>query len=329
MKAAYPKIKYQILLLLIGVAFKSVAQQATQYSLVSYNPYQYNVGYAGLANSLEATAVVRKQWLNVQGSPLSQNINAHLPVYYLHGGFGINIDNDQVGAVRTTSATASYCYHVSSGKGNILGLGIGGGFAQQNLDGTKLTTPDGKYSNGGVQHNDNILTEVSQNAVAPIVQMGAYFKTKRIQIGLSANNLTQSYEKYTIKNLKIRFIKNIFCNFAVNFALGKNLTISPTVFLKTDLVQTQIESGLLATISDNYTIGCMVRGYSPKTTDALVIFGSLKLNDKTKLAYGYDLGLSKFNTAQNGSHEILIQYNLNKVIGAGKPEKIIYNPRFL
>jgi type IX secretion system PorP/SprF family membrane protein len=223
-------IRYCIALICCFALQKGVAQQAVQYSLVGLNPYQYNVAYAGLSNSLEVSAAARMQWNGIQGYPLSQNINAHLPLYYLHGAFGINIDNEQLGAVRTTAAQISYGYHLPMANQGIFSIGIGGGIVQQSLDGSKLTTPDGKYSNGQIVHNDNFLTDIQQSSIAPTVQFGTYFKNKKLQIGLSANNLTESYEKYTIKNLKIRLIKNIFCNFAVNFEISNSLVLSPVFF---------------------------------------------------------------------------------------------------
>lgn len=322
-------LRYWITLASCVVLYGAKAQQAVQYSMVALNPYQYNVGYGGLSNSLEATAVVRAQWNGIEGAPLSQNINAHLPLYYLHGGFGINIDNDQLGAVRTTAAQLSYSYHIAMPNENIFSVGIGGGIVQQAIDGTKLTTPDGIYSNGQILHNDNFLANIKQSAIAPTFQIGTYFKNKRLQIGLSANNLTESYEKYTIKNLKIRLIKNIFCNFALDFEIGNKLILSPVLFVKSDVIQTQLEGGLRVLIENNVTLGVSYRGYTKTSTDALVCIGGIRVNEKIKVAYAYDLGLSKLNSVQNGSHEIIIQYNLNKVIGGGLPEKIIYNPRFL
>ena len=55
----------------------------------------------------------------------------------------------------------------------------------------------------------------------------------------------------------------------------------------------------------------------------------LTFNEHYTLSYAYDIGLSALRGSHEGTHEILLNYNLNKLIGAGLPPKIIYNPRFL
>ena len=57
--------------------------------------------------------------------------------------------------------------------------------------------------------------------------------------------------------------------------------------------------------------------------------GGFKLSEKITLAYAYDLTLSELSQVSNGSHEIMINYNLGKALGKGKPPRIIYNPRNL
>jgi hypothetical protein len=47
------------------------------------------------------------------------------------------------------------------------------------------------------------------------------------------------------------------------------------------------------------------------------------------LGYSYDLTRSSLNTVSNGSHELLLRYQLDKPVGQGQPPPIIYNPRSL
>jgi hypothetical protein len=94
-------------------------------------------------------------------------------------------------------------------------------------------------------------------------------------------------------------------------------------------VQTQIEGSVRIVYDDFVTGGLSVRGYSQNTLDALVIFGGLKLSDHLTIAYAYDLTLSALNQASSGTHEVMLKYNLNRIIGAGLPPRVIYNPRFL
>ncbi len=322
------KILSFIVFLFIFVTLQ--AQQAAQYSLYMLNPYSYNVGYAGLDNSLSANAQYRKQWSGLEGAPISKVINAHLPLSYLHGGFGINIEQDQISALRNIAATVSYCHYVRLGVGTTLSLGIGGGVIQQVLDGSILRTPGGNYEPGaGFSHNDFILSENLGTTNAKIFQTGVYLRNKRLELGIAANNLTQEVLKYTIKDIKIRSKRNFFINFATNFDLGTKINVRPSFLVKSDLIETQIEMSSMFKYNDNFFVGASYRGYNAKTGDGLVYIVGIKLNDKISLAYSYDMTLSKLKTSNSGSHEILLNYNLHKTLGEGKLERIIYNPRYL
>jgi hypothetical protein len=111
--------------------------------------------------------------------------------------------------------------------------------------------------------------------------------------------------------------------------LGKSISIEPSVFLKSDLIQTQIEFSTLVNYNDNIFGGVSIRGYNSNSIDAVVILAGYKLSERVTLAYSYDLTLSGLKHVSNGSHEVLINYNLNRPIGKGILPKIIYNPRFL
>jgi len=99
--------------------------------------------------------------------------------------------------------------------------------------------------------------------------------------------------------------------------------------LKSDLQETQVEISTLVKYNDNIFGGASFRGYNNNTIDAAAFLAGIKLSEKITLAYSYDLTLSSYNSVSTGSHEILINYNLNRKIGAGIPPRIIHNPRFL
>ncbi len=319
-------------LLLFFIFFSQInAQQALQSSLYMLNPYDYNPAYAGLDNnSLSINGVFRKQWTGLEGSPSTQTLNAHLPIYYLGGAFGISLSNDVLGAERNLSGSLSYAYQRELGDKGILSLGVAGGIIQKSLDGEKLRAPGGIYEGNVIQHNDLNLPEGLVQGIAPLLSVGAYFQNEFFEFGLSANNLLESDVKYSLNNVtNIQLKRNYFFNFNAKFDLGTYFVVKPSILLKSDLVQTQTEVSILTTYNDNITGGVSFRGYDENTIDALGIIIGFQITSKLKLVYGYDVTLSGLNVVSRGSHEIMFNYNLNKIIGQGKPEKIIYNPRFL
>ncbi len=316
------------LFVLLGIV-KMEAQQPAQYSLYMLNQYHHNIAYAGMDDYLSATGVFRKQWLGLEGSPITQNINVHLPWQYMSGGVGLSIENDILGAERNTSVRLSYNYIARLSANTRLSLGVGGGIIQKALDGSKLLAPEGNYEGTTINHNDDLIPLGLQTALAPTTSVALYLNTKSLQIGIAANNLTEPYINYESGiNTEIQLKRNYTAYAAYKFNISDGLAFQPSFLSRSDFVETQMDFSVLATLNDNIFAGTSFRGYNQNTIDALIIFAGLNITPKIRLAYAYDLPLSALSNYHTGSHEVMINYNLKKEIGGMIPAKTIYNPRY-
>ncbi len=321
-------MKYTTTLLILTFAWCALqAQQPAQYSLYMLNPLGWNPAYAGLDNSLSITGVFRKQWVGLEGSPTTQNLSAHLPLYIASGGFGINVENETLGARRWTAASIAWNYQKALGTG-LLSLGIGGGAVQQQLDGSRIRTPDGVYIEpGNFNHNDIRLPLGAESASVLTFNTGVYYQNDWLDIGFSARNLNEGNATFSTVSLQLR--RNYNFNLGLHFNAGTALTLHPSLLIRSDLLETQMDFSVIARYNDNMFAGASFRGYSSTSVDAAVIMAGFKLSENMTFAYAYDLTLSELRTVSNGSHEIALLYNLNKIIGKGTPPPIIYNPRSL
>lgn len=306
----------------------ALAQQPAQYTIYKYNPFTINPAYAGKGESLIANAALRQQWSGLQGAPQSQNINAHMPLNIISSGIGINLESDKLGTQQATYIALSYAYHLRLQKHQTLSVGVRGGLQQLNWNGSAIRTPDGQYPVNIVEHKDGILGNSSFGGSAPSIDAGLWFRTKNIQIGAAVKNLTQNSINYAINNGNIRLVTNYFFTFAADLQFDDNLTLSPSLLFKSDLIENQLDININSELYNRFFFGIGYRGYSKNSTDALTFLAGAKLNEKINLFYGYDFSLSRLKNSSSGSHEILLQYNLNTLIGKGTPEKIIYNPRY-
>ncbi len=313
--------------LLILLALPLTGQQPGHYSLFFMNKMHWNAAYAGLDNSLSITGAFRSQWVGLEGSPTSQNLNMHMPLYIARGGIGINVENDVFGAERLTSATLAYNYQLPLGSG-VLSIGLAGGIVQRALDGSKLRTPDGNYSEPGIiEHNDDLLPPVEETVLLPTFDAGLFYKSEWLEIGLSSKNLLESSADFSTVSLQL--VRNYFAVVDVHLELSRAFKLHPSLFVRSDFTQTQTDVGFRLQYNDNMFGGASLRGYNSTSIDAAAILFGLNLSEKITLAYAYDLTLSDLNVVSNGSHEIMLNYNLNKPIGAGRPPNVIYNPRSL
>ncbi len=315
------------------VSISSWAQQVTQYSMYQLNPFAFNPAFAGLDESLSFTGVYRNQWIGLEGSPESQNISIHMPFYILGGGIGINANNDVIGAHRLTRATLSYSKYLKVGETGQLSIGLSGGIAQQAFDGNKLRTPEGEYDEtvGAVLHNDNFLSENNINAISPTFGVGVYYKNESLQVGLSSDNVAEQAFRYNLENenVNIKNKRHYYMYASYLLAIGESFALEPSILGKSDLVEHQLDLSLRIIYNDIFFVGSSFRGFSPNTTDAIVLMAGMQINANVRFAYAYDLSLSPLKTVNTGSHEIVLKYNLNQKIGGGIPPPVIYNPRFL
>ena len=321
--------KIVLLVLVSGFCLSLQAQQPSHYSLYMLNKLNWNPAYAGLDHSLSMTGVFRKQWVGLEGSPTTQNVNIHMPLYITRGGIGLNLENDELGATRFTSAILAYNYQMDVGAG-ILSIGIGGGIMQRTLDGSILQTPGGIYSPDApdiVDHQDDVLPIARETASVPTFQAGIYYQSEKFEAGLSIKNLEEASTDFSTVSLKLT--RTYFFNAGFNFDLSSSISLHPSTFVRSDLAQTQIDFSTIVKYNGNIFGGASLRGYTSNNLDAVAIIAGFKLSENITVAYAYDLTLSDLSAVSSGSHEITINYNLNKRIWPGRPPRIIYNPRNL
>ena len=322
------KRKLQLLITLCFACLHLAAQQTPQYSLYMLNQFGQNPAYAGLDNTLSATGVYRSQWGGLAGAPVTQIVNAHMPLNFISSGIGIQIENDLVGASQRTGASLSYSYQLEINRDSRLSIGLSGGVIQQSLDGAKLRTPEGTYEpdQNIIIHNDDLLPIGTVSTNLPTFTLGVFYQAKKLEIGLGMLNLQEPTANFTDLSLKLR--RSYYLSASYSIKLSRTLILKPSVQVKSDIVQTQIEASTLIRYKDNLFLGASYRGFTPQSKDALVALGGFKLNDNWTIGYAYDITLSALKTVNNGSHEILLNYNFGKPIGQGVPPKIIYNPRY-
>jgi type IX secretion system PorP/SprF family membrane protein len=318
-----PKLCFSLLLLFLGAG--AGAQQFAQYSLYWLDPVQFNPAYAGLDNSLSVTATYRTQWTGLDGQPEGQRLSAHLPVYFLSSGFGIEAERDAIGARSLNRFGASWNYQLVR-PASVWSIGLGGRYTQMNINGSELRTPDGNYTEPGtINHMDPLLFSGNEGAGALTLSAGAYYQSERLEGGISVRNFTGSLLTYP--GLEYRLYSEYHGYVRANFELLRAWEVSPMVHAYAAGPQLQLSLGAIARYDENIFGGLAYRGYGGQTTDALVLMGGLNLSDKISVAYAYDLSLSGLRSVQDGSHEITLKYNLRQRIGAGVLPPIIYNPR--
>lgn len=302
----------------------SVGQQSVQYSQFMLNQYGVNAAYGGLESSLSITSGLRSQWGRFEGSPKTQFINAHLPLYGLSGSAGISIENEILGPLDKVGITVSYNY-VSELPFGLVSIGAKLGMSQVRIDGSSLVTPTGFYLDNSVNHNDPILLSTEMSGTSPIYGFGIYTSSVFGDLGIIMDNLPVGLSTSGSAEFKHKQLFSLF--YSYDITLIPRLEIMPVILIKSDFNQTQTDIGSIMKY-DNVFGGVTVRGYNSNSLDAMSLIGGVQLNKYFRVSYSFDFGISDLRSFHDGTHEFVVNYNLNKKIKTGELPKIIYNPRY-
>lgn len=320
-------IRKLLVLLFYNVLISGLgAQQPTQYTMYMFNPLQYNPAVAGINDKINVIGVIRQQWVGFEGNPSSQNLSVDLPINYLNSGIGLQLDNDQLGAGSYLQVGASYAQRINIKDDQFVSVGIMAKFSQMKIDGAKLRTPEGNYTNAILDHQDSYLTGSVMSGSALTNNIGIYYENRNINLGLGIVNILP--KKIPLGNNNYSLKSNYFFNLATNFQINR-IKLTPSLLYKTDLIQHQLDLSLISEWFNKYFIGFSNRGFNKNTFESVAILAGINLNEKLKFCYSFDIGISKLKSFNNGSHEIIVKYTLQNNFGKGVLPKIIYNPRFL
>ena len=238
----------------------------------------------------------------------------------------MQISNDRVGLFRESDIQLSYNYIMDLPSGLYsAGLQLGGVFSS--LAGDDIITPGGNYEGGIINHNDPTLGTRVASTFSPDISLGFYARTQFFEGGLTINNFFPN--NINLEQTTIKQLPEIILFAQSRFRITDSWLLVPSVLLKTDNRELQSDLNLVAYYNGNIFGGLGLRGYGARSLDAAVFIIGLQLNKHYRLSYSLDLGTSDLRNAHEGSHEIILNYNLHKLIGVGRDPKIIYNPRHL
>lgn len=302
-----------------------MAQQSPQFSQFNLNKYLLNPAFGGLERSLSVTAFYRTQWDQIEGAPKQQGVNAHMPIYLLGGSVGFSLMNETAGLERNSSFSLSY-NAVRQMEIGLISLGASLGVVQKSIDFTRSLTPDGQYING-INHNDPILGIDKANGINALWSLGAYFSNYWTEVGFRVQNLPRHSIRLNDLNIDIGPNFTLFAEFKALNAIG-DYKIKPSLLINRNNQVTQI-AGMALTEYGNIFGGIGFRGYNANSIESLMFLMGIQIDKNYRISYSYDYGLNSIGRISDGSHEFILNYNLQRLIGIGLDPPVIYNPRNL
>ncbi len=323
----YLQLKQLFSLLVFSVISATLQAQIQPISShYMFNPQLTNPAFYGSKEGVNFGVNYRHQWAKLEGQPQTINIFTDVYLPQIHGGLGINISNDRLGAFNNTLFNAGYTFIQDVRKKFKISVGLNVGATFSKLDGTKLITPQGNGSN----LNDDFLSNQKQSSIRPNLSVGIAFIHKYVEVGIVYTNLINAKDKFNgeIKTLKPKY-GGVFQTYLTSkIKVSNNFSVKPSLIFNTDFKEFQTDFSFMAGYKEYIYLGVNVRGYNKKSFESLSPIISISPIKNFSIVYSYDVSLNKLSKANKGSHEITLNYLLpnSKLF---KTPKIINNPRFL
>lgn len=188
-----------------------VAQQTAQSLMFVYDPLLYN-GAVATKEEVSCNMHVDKQWLNLEGSPVSFFLTASAPLSKTGLGVGAMFLHQSIGINEWSSVAAVVAYRLSLSEGYALSMSVGADRVWHSLNDAKLANVEGDASY-------EILSEC-----APWLsgQVGLWMNAPSWHVSLSTKGLRMDgdtpYESVLHANLSVskRFPMGKGCSFCMD-----------------------------------------------------------------------------------------------------------------
>lgn len=294
----YTKYAY---IALIGLFFTIIsnAQQEPGYTQYMYNTMTVNSAYAGSTGSLDAILLHRSQWIGVDGAPQTQAFNIHSPLRNENVGLGLSIVHDKLGPSSELYFDGNFSYTIALSQNTKLAFGLKAGIRSMNVDWTK-----GRYHNPiDVLLNNNI-----NNKINPSLGAGLFLHTEKWYLGVSVPNFMK-YKYYD--DIQESVVSNMLHYYLMGgyvFDLSDNLKFKPAF-----LVRYVNGGSLMGEVSANFLIQeKFTIGASYRWDDSVSALAGFQVTDSFFIGYAYDYSTSALNKYNDGSHEFILRYQLQK-----------------
>lgn len=269
----------------------SFAQQEAQFSQNMFTHLTVNPAYAGIRHTHCGTLLYRAQWVGFTGAPRTASLNMETYFEDWRSGVGLTVVSDKLGFDKTFLIRGAYSFHFELDENRTLAFGAGAGFMQKSLDGGWVPPQT---------TNDVAIPNPSIAASAFDAGAGVFYKSSDIYFGLSATQLPQ--RTFSSGTVDYKNVRHYYLTAGWSTQVAQRLKLTPSLFVKSDAVSTQLDVNLMAEL-DNRIWG----GASYRLTDAVVVMGGVKVG-YWKFGYAHDVTTSKIRHHSSNTHEFMIGY---------------------
>jgi type IX secretion system PorP/SprF family membrane protein len=279
--------------LFLSISFGLLAQQDPLYSQYINNLVLINPAYSGFNKDFRVSATYRKQWMGLDGSPVTMNVNAHIALADNRMGVGLIMLQDKIGTDKTTEVSATYAYHVPLNDDLNLLFGLQGGAVNYKSDFDDLTiSPDTKFTN------------VSQ--WKPNLGAGLILHSDKFMVAFSVPKMLKASSVMDQVSTAL-YNQHAYGLITYLLPLTSKITFKPWILTRiVSGAPLSMDYALSINVEDKYGLGVLTRDLN--TYGA---FAKINVGDRLRLAYVFELPTKKSIGIRFTTHEFTVGFRLS------------------
>ncbi len=250
----------------------------------------FNPAYTGDENYMNASLMMRQQWVGFETAPTTQILNADMFIER-GGGFGLSVINDKLGYEKSINVRLMYAYHKYFRNESKLSVGAGIGFINRSIDGNKLIYEDKTIVDPNGEYN-------VRNAIVPTIDAGIKYSSKKLSLGVSMTHINTTNSNSTLLNVPQHLY--LYGHYALK--LNDRIQVIPSFLVKSSIFITNYEINTNLVFSEKFYGGLTYRN-----KEAIIILLGLNITKNIKVRYSYDFNYGPvYKSHSTGSHEIML-----------------------
>ena len=291
--------KVFVLLLFCLLSFQAKSQTETMFSQYMFNETFINPAYTGSRETISATLFYRKQWVGIEGAPVTQSFSVHAPIKKKKLGLGLSVLNEEIGVSHKLLVYGGVSYRILYQQ-SALSFGLNVGF----INDEELYSQVRTIVAGDRQFSTDVTKMFLPNA-----GFGVYYYKSNFYAGFSIpkliqNNLNPSLPNGVENNIAKISAWHYYLTAGYVYKMNELIKVKPSMMFKATKnapVQLDINADFL--INDFFWLGA---GY--RTGDAVNAMVGLDLSRQLRISYSYDFTVSSLQKYNTGSHEFGLKY---------------------
>ncbi len=287
-----------IILLLILLVKLSFAQQDPMFTQYHFNTQTYNPAYAGTWKSLGFMVLGRHQWTGIDGAPETYTFSVQSNTKNDKVGLGLNFISDKVGMEKRHSLFGDYSYGLKIDENSMLRLGVKFGVSnyRNNLS---------DYQQYPGEQDPTLIGDI-ENHYMPNFGVGAYWFSENFFLGFSIPKILENSVDDSNSNLNQTEIRQYYLSGGYVFDFSESFQFKPTFLTKATVgspIQFDITANFL--MAEKVWLGAMYR-----VGDAFGFIAQWIFDKKLRIGYAYDYTTSELQRFNNGTHEVMVSYEI-------------------